>query len=356
MAFGTGGWWGAGIGNGYQKLFYLPEPHTDFIFSVIGEELGLAGVLVDHPPVRRDRVEGDPHRVQRAGPVRELSGHRAHGGPGASDLHQHGGHPGAAADQGAHPALSQLRRDVARVEHGDRRDPDEHRGGGQNRAEAGMTTAHRQTAAAGAPAGGHRRGRHRRAPLPGDCRRRGDPRPQPAQPRALRQPGQRLRARSSCPGGVPAGGDHGRRAEGPRRLEPGAGAYAACPAPSCSPSRIVRAFGPDLVIGLGSYAAGPVIMAAWLLPAVPVALCEQNALPGIANRGLAPLADRIYTAFERTGGGFDPRKVVWTGNPLRREIVQAARRSSPGPPRPAAKRSRSWSSAAARAPTASTWR
>jgi len=46
MAFGTGGWWGAGIGKGYQKLFYLPEPHTDFIFSVIGEELGLAGVLV----------------------------------------------------------------------------------------------------------------------------------------------------------------------------------------------------------------------------------------------------------------------------------------------------------------------
>jgi cell division protein FtsW len=46
MAFGTGGWWGAGIGKGYQKLFYLPEPHTDFIFSVVGEELGLAGVLV----------------------------------------------------------------------------------------------------------------------------------------------------------------------------------------------------------------------------------------------------------------------------------------------------------------------
>ncbi len=45
MAFGTGGIWGAGIGQGYQKLFYLPEPHTDFIFSVIGEELGLLGVL-----------------------------------------------------------------------------------------------------------------------------------------------------------------------------------------------------------------------------------------------------------------------------------------------------------------------
>jgi len=46
MAFGTGGIWGAGIGKGYQKLFYLPEPHTDFIFSVIGEELGLVGVMI----------------------------------------------------------------------------------------------------------------------------------------------------------------------------------------------------------------------------------------------------------------------------------------------------------------------
>lgn len=45
MAFGTGGFWGAGIGQGYQKLFYLPEPHTDFIFAVIGEELGFWGVL-----------------------------------------------------------------------------------------------------------------------------------------------------------------------------------------------------------------------------------------------------------------------------------------------------------------------
>lgn len=46
MAFGTGGVWGTGLGKGYQKLFYLPEPHTDFIFSVIGEELGLFGVMI----------------------------------------------------------------------------------------------------------------------------------------------------------------------------------------------------------------------------------------------------------------------------------------------------------------------
>ncbi|MFH2218649.1 MAG: putative lipid II flippase FtsW [Pseudomonadota bacterium] len=46
MAFGTGGMWGTGIGKSYQKLFYLPEPHTDFIFSVIGEEFGLLGVTI----------------------------------------------------------------------------------------------------------------------------------------------------------------------------------------------------------------------------------------------------------------------------------------------------------------------
>ena len=46
MAFGSGGVGGTGIGKSYQKLFYLPEPHTDFIFSVLGEELGLVGVCL----------------------------------------------------------------------------------------------------------------------------------------------------------------------------------------------------------------------------------------------------------------------------------------------------------------------
>ena len=46
IAFGTGGVFGQGLGNGKQKLFYLPEAHTDFIFSVVGEELGLTGVMM----------------------------------------------------------------------------------------------------------------------------------------------------------------------------------------------------------------------------------------------------------------------------------------------------------------------
>lgn len=42
-SFGHGGWTGVGLGHGKQKLFYLPEGHTDFVFALIGEELGLLG-------------------------------------------------------------------------------------------------------------------------------------------------------------------------------------------------------------------------------------------------------------------------------------------------------------------------
>jgi len=45
-AFGSGGWWGAGLGASKQKWGRLPEAHTDFIYAVIGEELGLVGSLV----------------------------------------------------------------------------------------------------------------------------------------------------------------------------------------------------------------------------------------------------------------------------------------------------------------------
>jgi cell division protein FtsW len=46
IAFGRGGGLGVGLGHSVQKLFYLPEAHTDFLFAVIAEELGLVGMLV----------------------------------------------------------------------------------------------------------------------------------------------------------------------------------------------------------------------------------------------------------------------------------------------------------------------
>jgi cell division protein FtsW len=46
IAIGTGGWFGTGLGGSVQKLFYLPESHTDFLFAVLSEELGFIGVAI----------------------------------------------------------------------------------------------------------------------------------------------------------------------------------------------------------------------------------------------------------------------------------------------------------------------
>lgn len=79
----------------------------------------------------------------------------------------------------------------------------------------------------------------------------------------------------------------------------------------------------DLVIGVGGYAAGPVGLAAWL-KGVPLVVCEQNTVPGITNRMLFPMARRIYVSFENTRGNIDPLKKRITGNPVRKQILDAA--------------------------------
>jgi len=84
--------------------------------------------------------------------------------------------------------------------------------------------------------------------------------------------------------------------------------------------RIIRRFRPDLVIGVGSYSAGPVVMGAWL-SGIKIALQEQNILPGITNRILSPFADRIYVSFENSKlETRNLKKVRVTGNPIRKEI------------------------------------
>lgn len=86
-------------------------------------------------------------------------------------------------------------------------------------------------------------------------------------------------------------------------------------------NRILKNFSPDLTIGLGSYSAGPVVFAAWLRK-IPIVIHEQNILPGITNRILSRFANRIYISFENTKSNLDLRKVRWTGNPVRRELLE----------------------------------
>ena len=69
IAVGTGGVFGRGLMAGVQKLFYLPEPHTDFIYAVIGEELGLIGATDDARVFLPDRVARSAHLAARAGRV-----------------------------------------------------------------------------------------------------------------------------------------------------------------------------------------------------------------------------------------------------------------------------------------------
>jgi UDP-N-acetylglucosamine--N-acetylmuramyl-(pentapeptide) pyrophosphoryl-undecaprenol N-acetylglucosamine transferase len=90
-------------------------------------------------------------------------------------------------------------------------------------------------------------------------------------------------------------------------------------------NRILKNFSPDLAIGLGSYSAGPVIFAAWLRRII-IVIQEQNILPGITNRILSRFANRIYVSFENTRSNMDPRKVKWTGNPIRQELLVSAAR------------------------------
>ncbi len=81
---------------------------------------------------------------------------------------------------------------------------------------------------------------------------------------------------------------------------------------------ILREFRPDVVLGVGGYSSGPVIAAA-RLARIPCALQEQNALPGLTNRLLAPLVQRAFVSFPETAGCFGAKAVV-AGNPVRRAL------------------------------------
>jgi UDP-N-acetylglucosamine--N-acetylmuramyl-(pentapeptide) pyrophosphoryl-undecaprenol N-acetylglucosamine transferase len=86
--------------------------------------------------------------------------------------------------------------------------------------------------------------------------------------------------------------------------------------------KIVRSFRPDLVFGAGGYASAAVVLAASALRR-PIVLQEQNSIPGLANRLLAPKASRIYLGFERAAERFGSLGgVLYTGNPLRDSIVR----------------------------------
>lgn len=98
--------------------------------------------------------------------------------------------------------------------------------------------------------------------------------------------------------------------------------------------RVVRAFAPDAVIGVGGYASGPVVLMA-RMAGVPTAICEQNSIPGLTNKILGRVVRTVFVSFDSTRRFFGPRKTVVSGNPVRRELVHRLLDAGAAPPTPA---------------------
>ncbi|MDY6823690.1 MAG: undecaprenyldiphospho-muramoylpentapeptide beta-N-acetylglucosaminyltransferase [Thermodesulfobacteriota bacterium] len=87
-------------------------------------------------------------------------------------------------------------------------------------------------------------------------------------------------------------------------------------------ARILVQFKPALVVGMGGYSSAPVVLCAWLF-GIRIVLHEQNALPGITNRLLCRFADCVFVTYEEARDRLKARNIIVSGNPLRREILNA---------------------------------
>jgi UDP-N-acetylglucosamine--N-acetylmuramyl-(pentapeptide) pyrophosphoryl-undecaprenol N-acetylglucosamine transferase len=83
---------------------------------------------------------------------------------------------------------------------------------------------------------------------------------------------------------------------------------------------IIRAFKPDVAIGTGGFASGPLLRMAGMA-GIPTVLQEQNSFPGITNRWLSKKASKICVAYDNLEQYFPKSKIALTGNPVRQDLV-----------------------------------
>ena len=84
---------------------------------------------------------------------------------------------------------------------------------------------------------------------------------------------------------------------------------------------IIRDFKPDIAIGVGGYCSGPTLKAAQKM-GIPTLIQEQNSYPGVTNKLLAKKADKVCVAYDGTERFFPADKIVLTGNPVRKELLE----------------------------------
>ncbi len=88
--------------------------------------------------------------------------------------------------------------------------------------------------------------------------------------------------------------------------------------------KIIRQFKPDLVFGVGGYVTGPVIVAARLL-GVATCIHEQNTVPGLANKILGRIVNRVFVSLPGSEKYFPARKTILSGNPIRSNLLAKAK-------------------------------
>lgn len=84
--------------------------------------------------------------------------------------------------------------------------------------------------------------------------------------------------------------------------------------------RVVKSFGPDIAVGVGGFASGPTLRIASFL-GVKTLIQEQNSYAGVTNKILARKAEKVCVAYPDMDKFFDPQKIVFTGNPVRNDML-----------------------------------
>ena len=312
IAFGSGGLWGVGLGESRQKMFYLPEAHTDFIFSVVGEELGLMGALVVLALFTVVTVRGFRIALRHPDPFASLLAFGVTLSIALQARRKRRRSARLSPDQGARAPVSVvwwLGHDCGARP--DRRPP-------RARARGGMSAPSpdgRRVVIAGGGTGGHL---YPGLALADTLTARGyavtfvgtaggiEARVVPESGYALHLlPGRQLR-----------GGGAGRAAM----------ALGTAVSGTLRGLRLLGALQPVFVAGVGGYASVAVVLAA-RLRRIPTILLEQNVIPGAANRGLARVAQRVCVGFAESIGYFPAGRAVHTGNPVRADLLHRAVRA-----------------------------
>lgn len=93
--------------------------------------------------------------------------------------------------------------------------------------------------------------------------------------------------------------------------------------------RIIRGFKPDLVIGTGGYASGPLLKVA-ASKGIKCVIQEQNSFPGITNKLLAPKVEKVFVAYDNLERFFPKEKILKTGNPVRQDLLGVVDKKAEG--------------------------